>query len=66
MSEWISVMCAVPEDCKMVLAFSEMGYMLTGFYSHDDDWWYDKDGEELVTVIDEVTHWRELPEPPTT
>lgn len=35
--------------------------MLQGFYSHDDDLWYDQQGDQLDG---DVTHWMPLPAAP--
>ena len=70
MSEWIKSGDRIPEresgdpDCsKNVLIFQVyFGHqMLQGFYSYDDDLWYDKQGDQLDG---DITHWMPLPDAP--
>lgn len=56
MSEWISVYDSKPDDTRDVLVFDD-GEIKTGFYHAG---WVVLDDES-----DEVTHWMELPEPPS-
>lgn len=65
MSEWISSEDAMPEQedsdvTVNVLMFMSPDMMTTGFYSNDDQEWYDFDGD----LVDDVTHWMQLPEAP--
>lgn len=70
MSRWISVYSDVPakqagdSDCTAdVLLYLDNGMMISGFYSHVDEAWYDHEGEP-VDLVHDVTHWMPLPEAP--
>lgn len=68
MSEWISVESAVPEQGKHVLVFAPdcniIGSNLVGCYYDDEDCWTVYDFEQ-AKLMERVTHWMPMPEPPT-
>lgn len=65
MSRWINTENATPDKKDSgvtvdVLLFLSPGMVVSGFYSYDDQEWYDFNGD----LVDDVTHWMPLPENP--
>ena len=60
--KWISINDRLPLPGEMVLFFSLIAGMVTGYYSNKDgtNRFYDSDSYSLL----KVTHWMPLPEPP--
>jgi len=63
MSKWIDKEDSMPEqeDADVtinVLLYLSPDMLVSGFYSQEDNEWYDFDGD----LVDDVTHWMPLPE----
>jgi hypothetical protein len=61
--EWISVKDQLPDEDARVLCFGFTGSMIVGsiWAEVEKEGYYAESGEDM---LDEVTHWMELPEPP--
>lgn len=57
---WISVKDNLPNTVKDVIICTKWGGVCCGWYNSELQVWLDLDG----TTIRNVTHWRELPDPP--
>lgn len=63
--EWIDVNVELPKDQQVVLICSKQWGTSTGIY--DGDSWRDSEFNDTygyAILIEEVTHWMPLPEPP--
>ncbi len=57
---WISVADKLPDDERLVLVADTKNDVMFGFLDPDSYWRYDT----AEKVVDPVTHWAEIPEPP--
>lgn len=72
-NKWISVKDRLPEEKKMVLAYTPVdGFMFVGFYDKSSksyrlskEWCIVTAMRGIQKVTKKVTHWMPLPEPPT-
>lgn len=59
-NQWISVDDKLPDDCVEVLVYDTDCGIVIG--------WYDKEkgdfAADFISLLDAVTHWQPLPEPP--
>lgn len=65
MNNWISVKDRLPEYNKGVLVYSETYGVLYYYLRALDNLWV-QDGIDTVSdsVLQDITHWQNLPEPP--
>lgn len=61
MNNWISVKDRLPEDCDKVLIYYGGNYLIGTFMNEDKGF---DCGYDCFLLLNEVTHWQELPEPP--
>ena len=63
MAEWINVKDRLPDRFKVVLIAVDGCQVSSGFRMYENDeakpWFYNG------SIEDNVTHWTEMPEPPT-
>ncbi len=57
---WISVKDRLPDSGRDVIACSDLGAIFKCRYQTVGKYWV-KDG---ILVVENITHWRELPDPP--
>ena len=57
---WISVKDRLPDTSRYVIACSDLGDIFECWYHTVGKYWV-KDG---IIVVKNITHWRELPDPP--
>lgn len=57
--EWIKCSERMPEQFKAILVFNEYGEIWSGAYDRYWDFYCDN------VLVECVTHWMALPEPPT-
>ena len=65
-SKWISVDERLPEVHGSVLIFKPSDFpdkVYVGWLSEGNRW-FEEDGPDGVSFVDEVTHWMPLPDPP--
>lgn len=58
MSEWIKCSERMPEQFKAILVFNEYGEVWSGAYDRYWNFYCDN------LLVEHVTHWAPLPEPP--
>lgn len=57
---WISVKDRLPDTSRYVIACSDLGDVFECWYHLVDKRWI----RHSVAIVEDVTHWRELPDPP--
>ena len=61
--EWISVKDRLPDSPQQdVWAFTTNNEMFVGFLDDENDEWWHSHG--IAVIVDKVTHWMPLPDPP--
>lgn len=57
---WISVKDRLPDSGSDVIACSDLGAVFECWYHAEDDHWV----RHGIALAENITHWRELPDPP--